>query len=88
MKEIDFLKKFNRPKNKNYQFYNLAKRKAKKEYKCDYCYKIIKKGEIYIYYRNPRYEGLKGKPLFYETFRVCLKCFEKNLSHLKKFLEK
>ncbi len=78
MKEIDLFKKYNRPKHKNYQFYNLAKRKARKEYKCDYCHKTIKKGETYIYYRDPRHEGLMGRPLFYETYRVCLECWNKN----------
>ena len=74
MKEIDPFVKY---KKYRYEFYNLAKRKARKEYKCDYCHKIIKKGETYVYYRDPRYEGLKGKPLFYETYRICLECWNK-----------
>ena len=35
-----------------------TKRKARKEYKCDYCESIIKKGEIYILFesKEPKYK--------------------------------
>lgn len=85
MKEIDFFKRYEKYR---YEFYNLAKRRAKKEYKCSYCHKTIKKGETYIYYRDPKYEGLMGRPLFMRYIEYVLNVGIKNFQMIEKEIKK
>jgi hypothetical protein len=53
---------------------------ARKEYSCDYCNSLIKKGDKYIFGegRDPKYDGdnidnLKQTGIAYYRYRICLR---------------